>query len=223
MPPRHNTRTTPTLEFENGLRQSGLERVAGLDEAGRGAWAGPVVAAAVILPLEQLDLLQALDGVCDSKQLSAQKRAKYALRIRAVARSIGIGAASALEIDQQGLLPATRSAMRRALKGLKSDPQYLLLDYLILPEIPVDQTAIPKGDARVLSIAAASIIAKVSRDELMRAIALVFPGYGFEQHKGYGTRMHRQALNQLGPTPIHRYSYQPVGQRALEILAQIPT
>lgn len=220
MPPHRSKRPVPTLELETSLHMAGISRVAGLDEAGRGAWAGPVVAAAVMLPLEREDLLQALVGVADSKQLSERKRMEHAEQIRAVARAIGIGAAGAVEVDRFGLLPATRLAMRRALNGLGANPQYLLLDHLILPGVPLDQTALPRGDVHVLSIAAASIIAKVSRDALMREIATAYPEYGFDRHKGYGTWMHRQALEQHGPTPVHRFSYQPVGQLTLDLFAQ---
>ncbi len=136
---------------------------------------------------------------------------------------IGLGAAGAFEVDRFGLLPATRMAMRRALIGLGADPRYLLLDHLILPAVPLDQTALPRGDVHVLSIAAASIIAKVTRDAWMREIAAAYPEYGFDRHKGYGTWMHRQALERHGPTPFHRYSYQPVGQLSLRLRATAAT
>jgi len=189
-----------------------MQHIAGLDEAGRGAWAGPVVAAAVVLPLDRRDLTRALNGVRDSKLVPESEREALAERIRSVAVGIGIGATSAREVDQAGLLPATRLAMRRALLGLGLPTDYLLLDYLLLPEVRVHQTALPHGDARVLSIAAASIIAKVSRDALMRHIDGLFPGYGFDRNKGYGTPLHRRALHRLGPSPVHRRSYRPVAQ-----------
>jgi ribonuclease HII len=209
---RTDPRAVPGLTLERSLHQAGFDHIAGLDEAGRGAWAGPVVAAAVVLPLDRRDLRRALRGVRDSKLVPEPEREILADRIRSVALGIGVGAASADEVDRDGLLPATRAAMRRALLGLDIPAEYLLLDYMLLPELPIHQTALPHGDARVLSIAAASIIAKVSRDELMRHINRYFPGYGFDRNKGYGTPGHRDALHQLGPSPVHRHSYQPVAQ-----------
>jgi ribonuclease HII len=218
MTPRNNSHALPGLELEKALYKAGMECIAGLDEAGRGAWAGPVVAAAVVLPLEHRDLARRLKGVRDSKLVREPEREVLAERIHSVATAIGVGAASALEIDQCGLLPATRTAMRRALHGLGIPVEFLLLDYILLPEMHVHQTALPHGDARVLSIAAASIIAKVSRDHLMRSIDGIFPGYGFDHNKGYGTAMHRHALHLLGPSPVHRQSYRPVAQLRLEEL-----
>jgi ribonuclease HII len=212
MPVRKTAPILPGLELERALHRAGIQRIAGLDEAGRGAWAGPVVAAAVILPLDRRDLKRSLKGVRDSKLVPEPERERLAERIRSVAVGIGIGASSAKEVDQSGLLPATRTAMRRALLGLGFPADYLLLDYLLLPEMHVHQTALPHGDAHVLSIAAASIIAKVSRDELMRHINDCFPGYGFDHNKGYGTQLHRRALHRLGPCPVHRQTYEPVAQ-----------
>lgn len=200
----------PDLHLELGLHQSGFARIVGLDEAGRGAWAGPVVAGAVILPIQDDRLPQRLDGVHDSKQLTAPQRERACTRIQRLARAWALGKADAEEIDRLGLLPATRLAMQRALEGLGFEPDYLLLDYLLLPENPAPQTALPHGDARTLSIAAASILAKVHRDRIMLDLDQAFPGYGFARHKGYGTPDHRRALRELGPCPIHRYSYSPV-------------
>lgn len=184
--------------------------MAGIDEAGRGALAGPVVAAAVVLPLAQGDLLDSLAGVRDSKQLSPRQRESAAESIRAMARCWGIGAASHQEIDEQGIVPATHRAMRRALHDLPLDPDYLLLDYEILREDERPQTALVRGDACCLTIAAASILAKVERDRRMVEFDQIYPGYGLARHKGYATRFHRAALNDLGPSPIHRLSYTPV-------------
>ena len=216
MPGRTEGALLPDLKYERALHRGGIECIAGLDEAGRGAWAGPVVAAAVVLPLGRRDLSRALRGVRDSKIIRPAEREQLAERIRAVATTVGVGAASPLEVDRYGLLPATRSAMRRALLGLEKPVEYLLLDYMLLPEVHLHQTALPHGDARVLSIAAASIIAKVSRDRLMAAIDDLYPGYAFDRNKGYGTALHRQALRRLGPSPVHRQTYRPVAQLHLD-------
>jgi len=223
MPGRADGRLLPDLKYERALQRGGIDCVAGLDEAGRGAWAGPVVAAAVVLPLRRRDLRRVLHGVRDSKIVRQAEREQLAGRIRAVATAVGVGAASPLEVDRFGLLPATRAAMRRALLGLKMPVDYLLLDYMLLPELHLHQTALPHGDARVLSIAAASIIAKVSRDRLMAAIDELYPGYAFDRNKGYGTALHRQALRRLGPSPVHRQTYRPVAQLHLEGLEQPPS
>jgi len=187
------------------LWQGGLRHVAGVDEAGRGALAGPVAAAVVILPPDIEP--DALDGVMDSKQLSSSRRQAAATLVRRIALAWAVGFASAREIDRWGILPATRLAVRRALRQLTVPPEYLLLDHLLLPEVELPQTAMPKGDALVLSIAAASVLAKTSRDALMEALEARYPGYGFAQHKGYGTAAHRAALRRLGPSPIHRRSF----------------
>jgi ribonuclease HII len=200
----------PDLSYELSLQQRGLSLIAGLDEAGRGAWAGPVVAAAVILPLERFDLLTALEGVRDSKQMTADQRAESIEVIRSIALDIGVGVASAQEVDERGLMPATRSAMARALDQLRTAPDHLLVDHMQLPDIPLPQTAITRGDAIALSISAASVIAKVTRDEEMIALSSSFPQYHFASNKGYGTPAHRQALYQHGPCPLHRFSYAPV-------------
>ncbi|HEY57548.1 MAG TPA: ribonuclease HII [Anaerolineae bacterium] len=199
------TRRKPDLRLEGALWQGGLRHVAGVDEAGRGALAGPVAAAVVILPPDIEP--DALDGVMDSKQLSSSRRQAAATLVRRIALAWAVGFASAREIDRWGILPATRLAVRRALRQLTVPPEYLLLDHLLLPEVELPQTAMPKGDALVLSIAAASVLAKTSRDALMEALEARYPGYGFAQHKGYGTAAHRAALRRLGPSPIHRRSF----------------
>jgi len=194
----------PTLEFEQNLWKAGLTRIAGIDEAGRGAWAGPVAAAAVILPVD-LSLMQTLSRVRDSKLMTPLARETWAPRIKEAAVSWGVGFASAEEIDTLGILPATKVAALRALENLL--PDYLLTDYLIFPEIDLPQTALVKGDQRSLSVAAASVLAKTARDALMRKLDGQFPGYGFAQHKGYGTRLHQEAMNKLRRCEIHRKSF----------------
>ncbi|MBI4769969.1 MAG: ribonuclease HII [Chloroflexi bacterium] len=200
----------PDLTFEQRFLAAGHTLIAGLDEAGRGAWAGPVVAAAVILPLDRPDLPALLEGVNDSKQLSPLQREAAFERIRRVALAVGVGGAGPGEVDRDGLIQATRAAMLRALAALQSAPQALLLDHLTLPTVVLPQTALVKGDARSLSIAAASIVAKVSRDRAMAALERFHPGYGFAAHKGYGTPAHRAALARLGVSEVHRRSYRPV-------------
>ncbi|RMF26539.1 MAG: ribonuclease HII [Chloroflexi bacterium] len=200
----------PDLQEERTLWEAGYRYVAGLDEAGRGAWAGPVYAAAVILPPDRPDLERALDGVTDSKALTPEAREALLPRIRRVALSVGVGWAGPEEIDALGIVAATRLAMARALEGLRPAPNALLLDYLTLPEVPLPQRSLPKADARSLSVAAASIVAKVSRDRRMVALDARYPGYGFARHKGYGTRQHREALARLGVSPIHRRRWKPI-------------
>jgi|YNPBryantNP2012_1023418.scaffolds.fasta_scaffold01974_11 ribonuclease HII len=198
------------LTLEAGLWQAGYRLVAGADEAGRGAWAGPIVAAAVILPADRSALAGLLGAVDDSKKLTPARREYLFAAIHACAVAVGVGSASAGEIDALGIAHANRLALRRAVEALATPPDYLLLDYLTLPDLPLPQRGIPHGDALSLSVASASIIAKVTRDRLMIAEDRVHPGYGFARHKGYGTTMHRAALMQLGPCPLHRRSYAPV-------------
>jgi ribonuclease HII len=200
----------PDLTIEHKLAGDGCSRIAGLDEAGRGAWAGPVVAAAVVLPLDRHDLAEALAGVRDSKQMTPAQRELWASIIRQTALGVGLGVASSQEVDQEGLIAATRVAMARALTDLNEKPEHLMIDHLPLPEIPLPQTVLTRGDARVLSIAAASVIAKVARDHMMVDLDEHHPGYGFARHKGYGTAQHRAALAHLGPCPCHRFSYAPI-------------
>jgi ribonuclease HII len=201
--PRH-----PSLEFEQALWKQGCLRIAGLDEAGRGAWAGPVCAAAVILPAESA-ILARLKDVRDSKQMTPAARTVWAERIRGQAQAWGVGFASHAEIDELGILPATRLAMQRALEQVCS-PQHLLIDALHLTGVAIAQTALIKGDARALSIAAASVLAKTSRDTLMVDMDRLYPGYEFARHKGYGTAAHQAALQRLGPSEIHRRSFAPI-------------
>jgi len=204
---------TPTLDTELTLFGQGYRLIAGLDEVGRGSWAGPVMAAAVALPLERQGLLEDLAGVRDSKQLAPRQRERLLPLIRRAALAIGIGSVPAAEIDRIGIVPATRQAMALALADLGLQPDYLLIDALRLPAIRLPQYALPKGDAKCLCIAAASIVAKVARDQLMVAEEARYPGYGFAAHKGYGTAQHRAALAQLGPCPIHRLSFAPLREQ----------
>ncbi len=200
----------PDLSFEIKQWGSGYSRVAGIDEAGRGSWAGPVMAGAVILPYDDPELPFKLNGVRDSKQMSAIQRERWAVRIREVAIAVACGWAECFEIDEMGILPATRLAMCRALEGLGRSADYLLIDAVKLPMVDIPQTSLIKGDARSLSIAAASIIAKTERDHRMELLEEIIPGYGFARHKGYGTAFHRQALYEKGVSPEHRRTYAPV-------------
>ena len=202
--------SAPDLTFELQLCGQGYPLVAGLDEAGRGAWAGPVTAAAVILPLDRPAALARLAGVNDSKQLSPARRAALLPLILENALAVGVGGAGPGEVDRDGLIPATRAAMMRALAGLTLAPDALLLDALTLPGLSLPQLPLIHGDCRALSIAAASIVAKVHRDWAMAAFDRRFPGYGFAAHKGYGTAAHRAALAERGPCLLHRFSYAPV-------------
>jgi ribonuclease HII len=200
----------PNLTEELVLHAAGHTRVAGLDEVGRGAWAGPVCAAAVVLPLDCPDLPDLLTGVRDSKQLSPARREALLPVILDVAEAVGVGWAAPTEVDERGVVPATQQAMARAVAELDGQVDALLVDYLRLPDLDLPQRALPKADARCLSVAAASIVAKVTRDQLMVALDRDLPGYGFARHKGYGTRQHREALARLGPSSIHRMSWRPL-------------
>ncbi len=204
----------PTLNEEMALFQQGYCFVAGVDEAGRGCLAGPVVAAAVILPLPlDEEGLARLAGVRDSKQLTPQARDSLYDTIMQRAVAVAVGTGSVELIDAQNILQATKHAMREAIARLSPPPQALLLDAVRLPAVPLPQRSIIKGDALCLSIAAASIIAKVTRDRMMLALHEQYPLYGFSQHKGYGTEQHLAALKQHGPCPIHRRSFSPVREQ----------
>ena len=207
----------PHLDYEMMFKTEGYLPVAGLDEAGRGAWAGPVAAGAVILPIDQADLPEQLKGVRDSKTCTHLQRDRLYDVIFQVAISAAVGMASADEIDEIGVVPATRLAMRRAVEQLSPDPHSLLIDYIHLHEVNLPQRSIKRGDNHSFSIAAASIIAKVSRDRLMIEMGEIYPGYGFGQHKGYGTRQHQAALAKLKPCPIHRQSFSPVRTRLIDV------
>jgi len=198
----------PSLAEEKALEAQGYQRIAGIDEVGRGALVGPVVAAAVILPLH-IDAPW-LGQVKDSKLLSPARRQLLFPRIREVAISIGIGAVPHKVIDARGIIAATRLAMKLAIARLLLSPDFLLIDYMRLPDVPLPQKGIKNGDGLCLSIACASIIAKVSRDQLMIKLDKIYPGYGLARHKGYGTKEHFTCLRKLGPCLIHRRSFKPV-------------
>ncbi|WP_321473266.1 ribonuclease HII [uncultured Paludibaculum sp.] len=188
------------------MRRTGYVRIAGVDEAGRGCLFGPVFAAAVIL-----DPSRPVEGLADSKTLTSERRAELAELIRARAAAWAVASASAAEIDQINILQASRLAMRRAVESLNPPCDYLLVDATTI-DWPVPQQALIKGDARVRAIAAASILAKVGRDECIGQLDLQYPGYGLARHKGYPTAEHKEALWRLGPTDLHRRSYAPVLQ-----------
>lgn len=195
----------PTQEFERVARLCGYRRIAGIDEAGRGPLAGPVVAAAVILPVRCR-----LSGINDSKQLPAKDREEAYAAIVDQAVAVGIGLADVAEIDKLNILTATRLAMRRAIDQLAPSPDYLLIDAVVLPGLTLPNKPIIKGDSLSLSIAAASIVAKVTRDRLMAGYHETFPEYGFLSHKGYGTAEHLVQLARYGPCAIHRRTFSPV-------------
>ena len=195
----------PTEEFEVEARCCGYRRIAGLDEAGRGPLAGPVVAAAVILP-RRCNLV----GLDDSKQVDEPERVRLFAEIVRRAMGIGIGSASWAEIDRLNILEATRLAMRRAVQALPLPPDFLLLDAVTIPGLSVPQRPIIKGDGLSCSIAAASIIAKVTRDRLMVEYHRWYPQYNFADHKGYSTPEHLRLLRQHGPCAIHRCTFAPV-------------
>jgi ribonuclease HII len=197
----------PDLSFETALWEMGRVAVAGIDEAGRGALAGPVAAGVVVLPVDDR-IAERLMGVRDSKEMTPNERSAWAARLPVLAADWSVGFASAQEIDALGIVPATRLAIQRALDGLVSQPDHLLVDYLVLPDCSLPQTPLVKGDARSLSIAAASILAKTKRDQIMCELDLRYPGYGFAAHKGYGTVTHIQALRILGFSAEHRRSFQ---------------
>ena len=198
----------PTFAEEKLFEAQGYQRIAGVDEAGRGALAGPVVAAAVILPCP----IEAswLSQIKDSKQLTPPRRELLFHNIHEVAIAIGIGVAHHEVIDAQGIIRATRLAMKLAIDQLSPPPESLLIDYMPLPDVNLPQKGIKNGDSLCISIACASIIAKVARDRLMVELDHIYPGYGLARHKGYGTKEHLGCLRRLGPSPIHRQSFQPV-------------
>ncbi|MTT32294.1 ribonuclease HII [Terrilactibacillus sp. BCM23-1] len=192
------------LQFERKQYEQGIRYISGIDEAGRGPLAGPVVAAAVILkPNSQLY------GINDSKQLSKSKRDYFFQWIKEEAVSIGVGIVTAKEIDQINIYQAAKKAMSQAVDNLDLVPEHLLIDAMTL-STPIPQTSLIKGDARSISIAAASVIAKVTRDKMMEEMDEVYPGYGFSHHAGYGTKEHLEAIKQLGPCPEHRLTFAPL-------------
>ena len=198
----------PTLEEETALWALGHRVVAGVDEAGRGPLAGPVVAGAVVIPAGARP--QWLEGVRDSKQLSPGQRETLFGLIEESGVAWACGVVPPEDVDSLGIVPATREAMLRAIRGLAANPGYLLIDAVKLPESGIPHKAIVKGDSKCLSIAAASIVAKVTRDRLMAEEDAKYPGYGFALHKGYPTPDHLERLRSLGPCPIHRRTFAPV-------------
>lgn len=204
------TAIRPTLCEERQLVRAGFHLLAGIDEAGRGAWAGPVAAAAVILPTHDPSLRDHLRGVRDSKLCTPRQRDELYDLVCQVALTWAVSLVPASRIDQVGIISATREAMCEAVAQLDPSPDMLLIDALALPLLAIPQRALVKGDRKCLSIAAASIVAKVTRDRAMVALGDQHPAYGFPSHKGYGTVQHRAALEQFGPTAVHRWYYRPV-------------
>jgi ribonuclease HII len=205
---------------ERRLTAQGYAVIAGVDEAGRGALAGPVVAAAVVIPAQVR-----VPGVQDSKALTPAARSKLCADIVAVAERVGLGAVQPAEIDALNILRATHQAMALALRQLDPAPDFALIDGLPVRGVDIPHECIVKGDQKSFLIAAASIVAKVTRDDLMVRLHEQYPGYGFADHKGYGTRPHREALVRLGPCSAHRRSFEPVARLLRPVLpglAEIP-
>jgi ribonuclease HII len=190
---------------ERTAREMGYEMVAGIDEVGLGPLAGPAVAAAVVLPVGAR-----LPGLNDSKKLRPAERARVDRAIRRHAMALGLGLVGPEVIDQEGLIRARQLAMRRAVENMRPPAEYLLVDAWDVPDLALPQMCVVKGDAVCASIMAASIVAKVHRDNLMIEYDREYPGYGFAVHKGYATRAHQEALRALGPSPIHRMSWAPI-------------
>ena len=203
-----NNHMKPSFKEENLLREQGYSIIAGVDEAGRGALMGPVVAAAVILP----DAIKARwkSKVRDSKQLTAEEREELHGYIEEISISIGTGYTTNEVIDEVGIARATRLAMIAAIEKLKPEPHYVLIDYFNLPETALPNRGVEDGDSLCFSIACASIIAKVTRDRMVVEMDEKYPGYGFAEHKGYGTSRHLECLRRKGPCPLHRRSFAPV-------------
>lgn len=198
-------RAGPTRRFEAEAEALGAGRIAGIDEAGRGPLAGPVVAAAVILSWSP-----PISGLNDSKLLSEASREKLFIAIQEQAGAVGVGIVSPELIDKINILQATRLAMTQAVSGLDPPPDYLLIDGPLSLDLDIPQNGIVKGDRLSLSIAAASIVAKVTRDRIMKDLHEKYPVYGFDRHKGYGTEVHREALIRYGPSPVHRMCFKGV-------------
>ncbi|MCC6445074.1 MAG: ribonuclease HII [Armatimonadetes bacterium] len=206
----------PTWDHERRARLNGCLWIAGVDEAGRGPIAGPVMAAAVVLPFEC-----SLDGLNDSKMLTCARRERLFERITEAAEGVGVGVVDVETIDRINILKASHEAMRLALASVREKagclPDFALVDGYPVPSLPCRHEGIVKGDRKSVSIAAASVIAKVTRDRLMDEMDTVYPGYGFARHKGYGTAEHLACLDALGPCPIHRKSFAPVAERSASL------
>lgn len=199
--------------FEKEALQKGYDRIAGVDEAGRGPLAGPVVAAAVVFRSQSFP-----DGIWDSKKLSVTERERlFSILMSDDSVLKGIGICDEKIVDQINIRQASFQAMKIALSNLKTPPQFVLVDGFEIPDLPWPQQGIPKGDTLSYSIGAASIIAKVTRDHLMSEYDERYPGYGFKQHKGYGTKFHLEKLREKGPCPAHRKTFEPVFQLSLSI------
>ena len=205
----------PDLQFEQKLWENGLSGIAGIDEAGRGALAGPVAAGvAVFRPDDSLQV--SLKGLRDSKQMTPAERNAWTGHIQETAFAWGVAFASHEEIDRLGIVPATRLAAQRALQACKCQVDHLVLDYLFLPDIAIPQTKFVKGDQRSLSVAAASVLAKTMRDELMVELDCKFPGFHLAENKGYGTHQHLAAIERIGPSEIHLKSFAPMRTSLLD-------
>lgn len=191
------------MAFEAEAMSNGFRRIAGVDEAGRGPLAGPIVAGAVVLA-------EPIEGLNDSKQLTARRREALYAQLHGGRHAIGVGIVEAAEIDRHGIQTANYSAMAQAVAALDSPPDFLLVDGFMIRGCAVPQKAVIKGDSRSFSIAAASIVAKVTRDRIMDSLDAQYPDYGFARHKGYATREHLDALRRLGPCPAHRMSFAPI-------------
>ncbi len=198
--------TSPTLEFELDLWKQGLQRVVGVDEVGLGCLAGPIVAAAVLIPMN----VEPIALVRDSKKLSAVQREQAFEQIRRQAIGIGVGMASVLEIEEVNVLQASYLAMRRAIDRIQSVDHALIDGRGIKVDLGLPITTIIKGDAKSYAIACASIVAKVRRDRLMKKLANRYPGYGWERNMGYGTKQHLEGIRSIGITPWHRKTYAPI-------------
>lgn len=202
-------RLTELFKYEDELRKKGVSLIAGVDEAGRGPLAGPVVAAAVILP-QRVEIY----GLNDSKQLTPTRREALAIQIKKMSKAWAIGVSTLKEIYELNIHHASLLAMRRAVEGLKTEPQHVLVDGFGITGLELPQTAIVGGDGKSASIAAASILAKVTRDQLMELCHYLYPEYGFQRNKGYPTREHLEALRLYGPCPLHREGFAPVRSKA---------
>jgi ribonuclease HII len=198
------------LQVERGLWRAGLTRIAGVDEVGVGPLAGPVVAAAVIVSPDMK-----LRGVDDSKLLTAALREELAAKIQECALGVGLGIVEVADIDRLNIYHAALEAMRRAVEALPVPPDHVVVDARQIPNLTMPQTPLIDGDARCYSVAAASIVAKVARDRLMRALHEIYPQYGFRENMGYGTPRHLAAIDQYGPSPVHRRSFAPVRELRL--------